>query len=69
MSIIWLDGLITVDEKNNFHLQGGMIFMIINFLSILSAYVFFDSYRKNVQMQKAPCKIFLTKKFNFILFR
>jgi hypothetical protein len=57
MSIIWFDGLITLEEKNQFQLEGGIVFMTINFLSIISSFVFFDTYRKNVQMQKAPCKL------------
>lgn len=57
MSIVWLDGLITIDENNNPNLEGGIIFIVVNLLSIISSLVFFDTYRKNVQMQKAPCNI------------
>ena len=68
MSIIWLDGLINVDEKNNTTLVGGIIFIVINLLSILSSFVFFDTYRKNVQMQKAPCNLIFTLFISMIIF-
>lgn len=55
MSIIWLDGLIYFNEKNEIQIAGSIFFIILNFLSIISTFVFFNTYRKNVQMQKAPC--------------
>lgn len=59
MSIIWLDGLINYGENKEVEFEGGFIFILINIFSIISSVVFFQCYRKNVQMQKAPCKNYI----------
>jgi hypothetical protein len=66
MSMIWFDGIIELEENEKMKMKGGLIFMTLNILSIICFIVFFDSYRKNVLMQKAPCKFYII--ISFLIF-